>query len=64
MNLKKEKPISGNVKDIQFVQCISDASTRVVGGEWEVVVFEDVSLNAFALPGRKIGVHWIGRFGG
>jgi predicted Zn-dependent protease len=24
---------------------------------WEVVVFEDDSANAFALPGRKIGVH-------
>jgi len=25
--------------------------------EWEVVVFEDDSANAFALPGGKIGVH-------
>jgi predicted Zn-dependent protease len=56
-NLKKEKPISGSNRNIQFVQCISDAITREVGGEWEVVVFDDSSLNAFALPGRKIGVH-------
>jgi predicted Zn-dependent protease len=28
-----------------------------VGGNWEVVVFEDNSLNAFALPGNKIGVY-------
>ncbi len=56
-NLKKEKPISGNAGYIQFVQCISNAITREVGGEWEVVVFDEASLNAFALPGRKIGVH-------
>jgi len=35
----------------------ASAITREVGGEWEVVVFEDESLNAFALPGGKIGVH-------
>lgn len=56
-NLKKEKPISRNAADIQFVNCVASAITREVGGEWEVVVFEDASLNAFALPGRKIGVH-------
>ncbi len=56
-NLKKEKTISSSNREIQFVQCISDAITREVGGEWEVVVFEDNTLNAFALPGNKIGVH-------
>lgn len=56
-NLKTEKTISRNNRNIQFVQCISDAITREVGGEWEVVVFDDNTLNAFALPGRKIGVH-------
>lgn len=56
-NLKAEKAISQNHQATQFVQCISDAITREVGGEWEVVVFEDDTLNAFALPGKKIGVH-------
>jgi predicted Zn-dependent protease len=28
-----------------------------MGQNWEVVVFEDKTLNAFALPGAKIGVH-------
>lgn len=56
-NLKKEKPIEQGGKNVQFVKCIAQAITREVGGEWEVVVFEDASLNAFALPGRKIGVH-------
>ena len=56
-DLKKQKPISKNSKHIQFVHCIADAITREVGGTWEVVVFSDQTLNAFALPGSKIGVH-------
>lgn len=55
--LKTEKPVSQNAQDNQFVRCITDAITRDVGGDWEVVVFDDGTLNAFALPGRKIGVH-------
>ncbi|MCP5274125.1 MAG: M48 family metallopeptidase [Burkholderiales bacterium] len=56
-NLKSEKPISRKAQENQFVQCIANAITREVGGDWEVVVFEDETLNAFALPGNKIGVH-------
>lgn len=56
-NLKKENPISSNPRNTQFVQCIADAITQSIGGNWEVVVFEDKTLNAFALPGKKIGVH-------
>ncbi|GJL76212.1 MAG: Zn-dependent protease [Nitrosomonas sp.] len=56
-NLKSEKSINRNVQENAFVQCIADAITREVGGDWEVVVFEDETLNAFALPGNKIGVH-------
>lgn len=56
--LKKDKPISQNQAAIQFVQCIADALIDAAGGgEWEVVVFEDKTFNAFALPGNKIGVH-------
>lgn len=55
--LKKKKPTSRDRRATQFVQCITDAIVREVGGKWEVVVFEDESLNAFALPGGKIGVH-------
>ena len=56
-DLKKEKPISQDVKENTFVRCIANAITREVGGNWEVIVFEDKTLNAFALPGSKIGVH-------
>jgi predicted Zn-dependent protease len=56
-NLKKQKPISSNSKYNQLASCIAGAITRETGGSWEVVVFEDASPNAFALPGNKIGVH-------
>jgi predicted Zn-dependent protease len=56
-NLKKQKPISTNSKYNQQAGCIAGAITRETGGSWEVVVFEDASPNAFALPGNKIGVH-------
>jgi len=56
-SIKKEKTISQSVQENQFVRCIVDAITREVGGRWEVLVFEDNTLNAFALPGNKVGVH-------
>lgn len=56
-NMKQEGKVSNNAASNRFVRCIADAITREVGGEWEVIVFEDQTLNAFALPGGKIGVH-------
>ncbi|MFZ2405836.1 MAG: M48 family metallopeptidase [Methylobacter sp.] len=56
-NLKKEKPISTNSQYNQLASCIAGAITQQTGGNWEVVVFEDSSPNAFALPGNKIGIH-------
>jgi predicted Zn-dependent protease len=55
--LKKDKKVSYNGQYNQTTTCIANAITQVVGGSWEVVVFEDSSPNAFALPGNKIGVH-------
>ena len=55
--LKRDKAISLNPQYNHAAQCIAQAITHEVGGSWEVVVFEDKSPNAFALPGNKIGVH-------
>jgi len=55
--LKKDKPVSTNGKYNQVANCIANAITQQVGGQWEVVVFEDATPNAFALPGNKIGIH-------
>ncbi len=56
-SLKKEKTISNNGQYNQVANCIAGAITQQIGGQWEVVVFEDASPNAFALPGNKIGIH-------
>lgn len=55
--LKSDKKISYNTQYNQAAQCIAQAIVREVGGNWEVVVFEDNTPNAFALPGNKIGVY-------
>ena len=55
--LKKEKKISANSQYNQIAHCISEAIVSDQPGKWEVVVFEDKSLNAFALPGNKIGIY-------
>jgi len=56
-SIKGKTPVSKDRRADRFVQCVAQAITREVGGNWEVVVFEDDSANAFALPGGKIGVN-------
>ena len=56
-NIKNKTPIDRKRTTNRYVQCVGNAITRVVGGDWEIVVFEDDAANAFALPGRKIGVN-------
>ena len=41
------------------MKCIADAITDELklNTQWEVIVFQDNAINAFALPGGKIGVY-------
>jgi predicted Zn-dependent protease len=55
--IKKETKIERSTVTNRYVQCVVQAITREVGGNWEVVVFDDTDANAFALPGGKIGVY-------
>jgi predicted Zn-dependent protease len=57
--LKKETPQSNDPHLNRYVRCIANAITAEIqgSGNWEVVVFQDVAANAFALPGGKIGVY-------
>jgi predicted Zn-dependent protease len=55
--MKQEEPIDNSTADNRYVKCVADAITNVTGGEWEVTVFKDDQVNAFALPGGKIGVY-------
>lgn len=59
--MKAEEPVSNDPTMNRYVQCISDAlldaSGANEGQSWEVVVFDSPQVNAFALPGAKIGVY-------
>ena len=57
--MKTEVPTTKNKKQKRYVDCVTDAVTAVVPGntKWEVTVFDSDDVNAFALPGGKIGVY-------
>lgn len=56
-NLKQKMPVDTDRRANAYVECVASAITGEVGGQWDVVVFQQNSPNAFALPGGKIGVH-------
>lgn len=54
-------PLATDRKKIDFVACVAEAVVGVLEPplsdmEWELAVFESKSVNAFAMPGGKIGV--------
>ncbi|MBT1450452.1 M48 family metallopeptidase [Glaciecola sp. XM2] len=60
--MKQEIPISSTAVTNNFVQCIANNIIQQLGpsaspDDWEVVVFDSDQVNAFALPGKKIGVY-------
>jgi len=60
--MKTKTPISKDRKTNQYVQCVAQAVLKVTpqkyqANPWEIVVFESDQVNAFALPGGKIGVY-------
>ncbi len=60
--MKKEQKLSTDKRVNEYVQCVSNAVTKHVPQQasfkqWEVVVFDSDQVNAFALPGGKIGVY-------
>ena len=60
--IKGQETISDNVMANDQVKRVGDRIARSVGrdlpnAKWEFVVFESDDLNAFALPGGKVGVY-------
>ena len=60
--MKTEIPQSTDTRTNQYVRCVAVAIVDELPAgqsntEWEVIVFEEPSANAFALPGGGIGVH-------
>ncbi len=63
-NLKKEGQLSQDQELNKYVGCVVATIVAIVpeeygpdDGRWEVLVFDDATPNAFALPGGKIGIH-------
>ncbi len=63
-SLKQEEKLNRDPAVNEYVTCVVGAILGVIpkahgpaDGRWEVLVFEDPTPNAFALPGGKIGVH-------
>lgn len=57
--MKQKTPLTKDGKSSAYVSCVAHAITNELGTQqnWEVQVFEDKQVNAFALPGGKIGVY-------
>ncbi|GAM66157.1 Zn-dependent protease [Vibrio sp. JCM 19236] len=60
--MKQEQKISQDKATNAYVQCVTDRILEFVPKQpsfdkWEVVVFDSPQVNAFALPGGKIGVY-------
>lgn len=55
--IKRKERIETDPAIHAYVHCVVDELTRPLGGRWEAVVFKADQVNAFALPGGKIGVY-------
>ncbi len=56
--MQSKVPATRNVRTSSYVNCVAQRVTAEAGeGAWEVTTFESKELNAFALPGGKIGVY-------
>lgn len=62
--MKQKLDIETDARTNRYVQCVADAILMQVPREygyapqdWELVVFKDEAVNAFALPGGKMGVY-------
>ena len=59
-DLQKQQPTTNDPRYVNRVNRVADRVIRAAGGnpaEWDVKVFASDDLNAFALPGGKIGFY-------
>lgn len=59
VHMKRTKPVVKNPQVNQYVLCVARAIVAEVPGQqsWDDAVFRDDAVNAFAVPGGKIGVN-------
>ena len=64
-DLKTEGTVDKDIATNEYMRCVADPISAIIpkggaapkDGKCELVVFQDETPNAFALPGGKIGVH-------
>ena len=62
LTMKRSMPRPAEPRVQRFVECISNSIIAVleepyVSMDWEIIVFDDETPNAFVMPGGKIGVY-------
>ena len=60
--MRAAMPLSTNRAKIDFVACVAQAVVEILDPpysdfEWELAIFDEKSVNAWAMPGGKIGVN-------
>jgi len=60
--MRASAPLSTNRAKIDFVACVAQAVVEILDPpyseiEWELAVFDEKNINAWAMPGGKIGVN-------
>lgn len=59
--LKQTTPQLKDPARVDYARCVADSILGAMQGErtsdWEIVVFDDPQVNAFALPGGRIGIY-------
>jgi len=56
----QKKPTSKDGSQNKYIRCITDDLLRAMGEQpasWKIEVFKDKNPNAFALPGKRMGIH-------
>ena len=59
--MRAQMPVSNSVTDKAYVRCVATLIIQQLeepyaSYDWDIEVFEDEAINAFAMPGGKIGV--------
>jgi len=59
--MRAQMPVTNSVTDKAYVRCVANLIIQQLeepyaSYDWDIEVFEDEAINAFAMPGGKIGV--------
>lgn len=55
--MREQLPSIDESELYEYVNCVAEPMLQEVGGDWQVVLFDQDQVNAFALPGNNIGIY-------